>query len=344
MTASPSFDLRSGEASKRAAAAGVSQISLPVPFGSGGVNSWLVKDDPLTLVDVGCNWGGALLALEAGLAAHGVRLADIERVVVTHQHVDHAGLLEVVLDRSGAEVVGSHLLGPWLSSYSSERRADDRYRLDMLARHGVPELVVAALRTAAISAAGWGSEADLTQLVADGDILEFAGCSWTVLERPGHSPTDTMFLDAEHALLITGDHLMTEIPAHPFISRPLQTVGDTEPLMPLALPTYLRSLERTEELEDAVVLPGHGVPCIGHRQLAAHWREAELSNLQAVRDQLGDAPQSAYEIGSALLPGPTRRWVEITMSDILGSISLLLESGACTMEGDDPIRFRRANG
>src|SRR3712207_7090336 len=39
------------------------------------------------------------------------------------------------------------------------------------------------------------------------DVLEFAGRSLEVHFRPGHSPTDTVFLDRERRLLIGGDHL-----------------------------------------------------------------------------------------------------------------------------------------
>lgn len=58
-----------------------------------------------TLVDTG--FPGMLELLRAALAAEGVALADIRRVLVTHHDLDHIGLLPDVVRESGAEVWAS---------------------------------------------------------------------------------------------------------------------------------------------------------------------------------------------------------------------------------------------
>jgi len=70
------------------------------------MNSYLVEDDPLTLIDAGPNTGTALDALERGLHERGYRLEDLQRIVITHQHMDHIGLVQLVADRADAEVLG----------------------------------------------------------------------------------------------------------------------------------------------------------------------------------------------------------------------------------------------
>ena len=52
----------------RAAAAGIHCLPIPTPFQVGRVNTYLIEDDPLTLVDSGPNSGTALDALERALA------------------------------------------------------------------------------------------------------------------------------------------------------------------------------------------------------------------------------------------------------------------------------------
>ena len=72
-------------------------IRIPLPLQHiGSVNAWLLRGDPLTLIDTGPRDDEALSALEAGLAHAGVRLEDIELVLVTHHHVDHAGLAATI--------------------------------------------------------------------------------------------------------------------------------------------------------------------------------------------------------------------------------------------------------
>src|SRR3954464_1412492 len=87
-----------------AAAAGVHRIAIPTPFAVGRVNVYLIEDSPLTLVDAGPNSGTSLDELQRGIEPLGHRIEDIERVIVTHQHIDHLGLVGLVASRSGAEV------------------------------------------------------------------------------------------------------------------------------------------------------------------------------------------------------------------------------------------------
>src|SRR3989475_3114089 len=67
-------------------------ISLPTPFYIGAVNVYLVKEDPVTLIDTGPKTRDAIDALRAGLRANGLTTGDIRRIVLTHAHEDHCGL------------------------------------------------------------------------------------------------------------------------------------------------------------------------------------------------------------------------------------------------------------
>src|SRR4051812_7117128 len=119
-------------------AAGIHCLPIPTPFAVGRVNTYLIEDDPLTLVDSGPNSGTSLTTLEAALAEHGRQVADLERIVVTHQHMDHIGLVKILADRSGAEVCALDLLGPWLADYSGGMEADDRFAEAIMSRTGFP--------------------------------------------------------------------------------------------------------------------------------------------------------------------------------------------------------------
>ena len=108
--------------------AGIHRIALPTPFLVGRVNCYLIEDEPLTLIDTGPNSGKSLDELERALAAHGHRIEDLELIVLTHQHMDHLGLLEILARRSGAEVAALHLLGPVPGELLAQRRGRRRVR------------------------------------------------------------------------------------------------------------------------------------------------------------------------------------------------------------------------
>src|SRR5690349_24851991 len=91
------------EALEQAALAGIHCLRIPTPFAVGRVNCYLIEDDPLTLVDTGPNSGKSLDEMEHQLAGLRRSIADIELVVLTHQHIDHLGLVEIIPDRAGAD-------------------------------------------------------------------------------------------------------------------------------------------------------------------------------------------------------------------------------------------------
>src|SRR2546423_11444652 len=115
-------------------------LPLPVPFSVRVVNAYLLPGDPLTLVDPGADWDETGIELDAALAAHGLRVEDVERIVLTHQHHDHVGLAHRLKERSGADVVAHALLVPYLAELAwNSMEAEDTYQADVMRLHGVPE-------------------------------------------------------------------------------------------------------------------------------------------------------------------------------------------------------------
>lgn len=64
----------------------------PIPRGV-SLNSYLVKGERIALIDLVRDWVGAPAALEEGLAQAGVKLADIDYLVLNHLEPDHTGWL-----------------------------------------------------------------------------------------------------------------------------------------------------------------------------------------------------------------------------------------------------------
>ena len=119
-----------------AAASGIRTICVPTPWAVGPVNVYLVEDDPLTLIDTGPIEASALAQLESALAARGHRTEDVGRVIVSHQHVDHWGLAQHLVERSGAELCALEGFDRWLEGYPDSLVAEDAFAADLLRRHG----------------------------------------------------------------------------------------------------------------------------------------------------------------------------------------------------------------
>src|SRR4051795_4454059 len=128
-----------------AAEAGVHRLAIPTPFRVGRVNCYLIEDDPLTLVDVGPNSAESLVALEDALEQRGTRVEDLERIVITHQHADHLGLIGILAERSQAEVCALDVFVPVLENFSVHSDHNDELAQALMSRHGVPRDVMIAL-------------------------------------------------------------------------------------------------------------------------------------------------------------------------------------------------------
>jgi glyoxylase-like metal-dependent hydrolase (beta-lactamase superfamily II) len=310
---------------------GIHCLPIPTPFAVGRVNCYLIEDDPLTLVDCGPNSGKSLNALERALAGHGRRIEDLGRIVITHQHMDHLGLVGILARRSGAEVCTLDLLAPVVEDFGADAERDDQLAEALMLRHGIPRDVVVALRTVSRSFRGWGGSARVTRPLRDGEALEWAGRTMTVHHRPGHSPSDTVFHDAERGVLIAGDHLIKHVSSNPLISRPLGgKSGDPADGRPRALMTYLRSLGETRAMELEVVLAGHGEPVTDHVALIDERFELHERRAQAILALIAEQPRSAYELAQALWGNVAVTQAYLTLSEVLGHVDLLLERGAIT--------------
>ena len=143
--------------------AGIRVLRIPTPFQVGRVNTYLLEGEPLTLVDSGPNSGKALDELERQLEALGHRIEDLELVIITHQHIDHLGLVDIVAKRSGAEVAALDLLAPFVENFGDDAERDDEEAAALMRRHGISEEVVTALRQVTGSFRAWGSKAKVTR-------------------------------------------------------------------------------------------------------------------------------------------------------------------------------------
>jgi len=319
-----------------AAAAGIHRIAVPTPFAVGSVNVYLIDDDPLTLVDAGPNSGTSFDALERGIAALGHRLEDIELVVLTHQHIDHLGLVGLVAKRAGAEIAALDVAVPVVERFADEAEADDVFAGELMRRHGIGDEVVSALQSVSRAYRSWGAPAKVTRALRDGERLTLRDRSFEVQHRPGHSPTDTLFLDRERALLIGADHLLASISSNALISRP--PAGSDQRPRPLI--TYLDSLRRTRELDLELVLPGHGDPITDHRALIDQRVGMHDQRADKLHGLIAERPRSAHELAQSLWGNIALTQAFLTLSEVLGHVDLLLEQDRVVeVERDGMVRF-----
>jgi glyoxylase-like metal-dependent hydrolase (beta-lactamase superfamily II) len=208
------------------------------------------------------NWylleaGGRLTVLDAGLPGQwgefssalsrlGHRLSDIDAVLITHHHPDHAGNAER-LRSSGARVLSHPADAPYLRG---ERRLGSGGVVRFLWH---PWYAVYILHLLANVVTRVPTVAQLDE-IANGEVLDVPG-SPRVIHAPGHTAGSCALFLEDRSLLFSGDALVTLD----------MTRGRTGPQIIRGPHTEdadlaVQSLEVLAATNAATVLPGHGEP------------------------------------------------------------------------------------
>jgi glyoxylase-like metal-dependent hydrolase (beta-lactamase superfamily II) len=324
--------------------ADIQVLPLPTPFAIGNVNCVVLEGKPLTVVDPGPHMHSTREAFEAGLGEHGHQIGDIEQVLLTHQHHDHVGLAAEIAAEAGAKLAAIDPLADFLADFDRSMDHDDRYAVETMVRSGIERKVAVTLRSMSAAFRVFGRGAEVDRRLDAGDVFEAGGRGLRVLFRPGHSPTDTVFLDAESGLLIGGDHLLERISSNPIAHAP---IGADDPEAaarssdrPRPLLDYLESMRATRELDISLVLPGHGDPFTDAAALIDRRIEFHDRRARKIRGAL-ERPMTASEIVSVLWANLPVTQTYLALSEVIGHLDMLIDAGEAEMvlEGDDVVRY-----
>jgi hydroxyacylglutathione hydrolase len=145
----------------------------------------------------------------------------VEKILITHGHIDHAGGAAELREKLGVTIEGPH-------------KADD-FLLQSLPETGAQ---YGQLDARVVTPDRW---------LADGDVVDVAGFTFMVIEAPGHSPGSVVLFNEAQRFAFMGDVLFKGS-----IGRTDLRQGNHEQL--------LRSIrEKILPLgDDVMFLPGHG--------------------------------------------------------------------------------------
>ncbi len=106
---------------------------------------------------------------------------ELERILVTHSHIDHAGAVAGLAERLGLPIEGPH--------------RDDQFLIDSLTEQGER----------------WGTEPSRpfvpTRWLTGGDTVSFGNVNMEVRHCPGHTPGHVIFFDPKQKIALVGDVL-----------------------------------------------------------------------------------------------------------------------------------------
>jgi glyoxylase-like metal-dependent hydrolase (beta-lactamase superfamily II) len=293
----------------------------------------------LTLLDTGPSSDEALKTLEDGLGRAGVRVEDIELVLATHHHLDHVGLAGAIKRASGATVAVLGDVADYVADHHHSIELDRAFSRRLMTAHGVPEDIIDANEEFWDFVRSNSADVQADVRLADGDRIRAGGRDLEVIARPGHSPTDTLLVDASAALAFVGDHLLAGISSNTEISP----VSAADGVRPRPRTEYLSNLSKTAAMPAGTLLTGHGRPvktatALVEIRLAEH--RARAARIAGI---LLREPQSAYRIAEQLWPERTvREQPLLVVWEVLGHLETLMAARLVTERVEDGGRPRFA--
>lgn len=161
----------------------------------------LRSESSVALIDPGP--ASCVPILREQLAAHGLQVADLNAILLTHIHLDHAGATGTLVRENPRLTVYVHERGASHMS-APDKLLQSAFRLygeDMQRLFGeflpVPETNLRVLN--------------------GGETIALAGRKLQVLYTPGHASHHVTYFDAEEGIAFVGDTAGISVNGHPFI-------------------------------------------------------------------------------------------------------------------------------
>lgn len=309
---------------------GTEVYKLPVwAFADHVTNCYLVLDDAVTLIDcssaIGDANGSLERCLETARREFGCRagLGDVQRLLITHGHVDHFGGANYVLEKSGAALAIHALDVSTLQNFEERRIVAAKDLQIFLERAGLSRERIAHMMAMYHWSKGIFQPVHVDTVLRDGPLED---SPFVVHHVPGHCPGQVCLqLDD---ILFTADHVLDKITPHQspeFITRNM------------GLGHYFESLKKTRALDGIRVgLGGHMNDITDLRARIDETRRFHEERLDRTLE-ICRAPRTVQEVSRELFGKRESYHVLLAVLEAGAHVEFLYERGLLHVENHESI-------
>ena len=140
------------------------------------------------------------------------------------------------------------------------------------------------------------------RVLRDGDTIRAGDRTLRAVFRPGHSTTDTLFVDELSRDAFVGDHLLATITSGAELV-PTELPGDERRR---ALFEYLSNLRKTGAMDLATCYSGHGPTIDNHRTLIDERMAFHTERLDLISQYVEEGCATAFDIAQTAVVGGGR--------------------------------------
>jgi glyoxylase-like metal-dependent hydrolase (beta-lactamase superfamily II) len=268
---------------------GIYQLKIPIPNNPlGHTNTYLIRwDDGYLLIDAGSDGDEALLALKNQLAEIGASYKDIIRIVVTHAHGDHYGLVNTLKQYTKAEIMLHYLEKEVLTGRYQNMEESFGQLEELFHINGAPDEEIQIPRFPISDMRRPAAPVLPDTTLKGGETIPVGDFRLQVLWTPGHSPGHICLYEPSRKIFFAGDHVLPVIT--PNISfRPNSRENP--------LGDFIDSLNTLKELDVELVLPAHEHIYTNFRERIDEIFLHHQHRNNEIMEMLEDGPKTAYQV------------------------------------------------
>ncbi len=266
-------------------------VQIGCYWGTGGhTELYLLEGDTLAIIDTGVNDTPSQYIAPA-LESHGLALKDVDLILNTHGHHDHAG--------GNAELVAASRAKVWIHEADARIAEDADYQFDTYFANrdilaGRPDRLAASRAALKVTA---GQPTKVDRRLTDGEQLDLGkAITLRVIHTPGHTRGSVCYYWESERLAICGDSVMgqgSRLGGFPLIYFPAE---------------YERTIDRLLAMDIAVLGLGHHYRTSTVPRDSVHFGPNVQAYLRAsleIADIIGDS------LHRARMAGPQSGFLEV---------------------------------
>lgn len=289
-------------------------------------NVYVLGRGPLTLIDAGPKIEGSMDFLRRELNSMGFDFGDIEKIIVTHGHVDHFGLAASIREAAGRAVsILAHPEEKWrMSAENFEAGLWSQEANDLMVMAGTPEEDIEKARKRFRNMRNLAEPLDEVDFLEDGVEFEACGFRLEVIHTPGHTAGSICLLESQSGVLFTGDTIIKHISPNPVVEPRRKDLRDPSYR---SLVAYLGTLDELSALEVDFVFPGHGEYLANLRGIIQTYCTHHEERMDLLWMALKKRPSPACNLINEVFPYMPEDHVFLGISEIISHLEVLISRG-----------------
>ncbi|KTG10501.1 MBL fold metallo-hydrolase [Haloprofundus marisrubri] len=289
---------------------------------------YLLDGETTVLVDTGVATAAVRDQLRSELAEFSVEFADVDEILVTHWHYDHAGLAGEIQAESDAVVRVHEADAPLVAGEESALSAENETTRRKLREWGLPddrreELLEFLSEHESLA----GRPAEVTPF-ADGDTFAIDGREFEAVHLPGHSAGLSAFA-------FEGDAGEEAFVGDAILPKYTPNVGGADVRLDAPLELYVDSLVRFIDRDFDRAWPGHrdviDEPSARAATILEHHRERTENVVGVLREQ---GPSDPWTVSAALFGDLKNIHVLHGPGEAYAHLAHLAERGVAERDGN----------